>query len=216
MPAGEVAIKSAGAQQKLAPEFPSVAALRRDFIWGVSTSSFQIEGATHEDGRGPSIWDTDCQPGKIANHDTGDVACDHYHRYPRRHRPDAAARHPGLPVFGGLAARAAAGARDAERTGPGVLRPADRCDARRRYRAVAVSLPLGHAAGARRSRRLDDARQRRLVRRLRRSGRRRYGDRVKRFATFNEPSMFTLFGYGFGDEARDTPASTCCTAPFTA
>jgi beta-glucosidase len=54
----------------------------RDFVWGVSTSSFQIEGAASEDGRGPSIWDTRClMPGKVANGDTGDVACDHYHRY---------------------------------------------------------------------------------------------------------------------------------------
>lgn len=53
-----------------------------NFIWGVATSSFQIEGATHEGGRGPSIWDTFCKvPGKVANGDTGDVACDHYHRY---------------------------------------------------------------------------------------------------------------------------------------
>ncbi len=58
------------------------ACLRRDFIWGVSTSSFQIEGATREDGRGPSVWDTYAQTGAVANHDTGDVACDHYHRYP--------------------------------------------------------------------------------------------------------------------------------------
>ena len=57
MPAGEGASNSAGADQKLAPD-PADAALRRDFIWGVSTSSFQIEGATREDGRGPSIWDT--------------------------------------------------------------------------------------------------------------------------------------------------------------
>ena len=54
----------------------------RRFVWGVSTSSYQIEGATEEDGRGPSIWSTYCrQPGRIANGDTGDVACDHYHRY---------------------------------------------------------------------------------------------------------------------------------------
>jgi len=53
-----------------------------NLIWGVATSSFQIEGATHEGGRGPSIWDTFCKvPGKVANGDTGDVACDHYHRY---------------------------------------------------------------------------------------------------------------------------------------
>lgn len=50
-----------------------------DFIWGAATSSFQIEGATRADGRGQSIWDTFCAtPGKVANGDTGDPACDHY------------------------------------------------------------------------------------------------------------------------------------------
>jgi len=54
----------------------------RQFIWGVSTSSYQIEGAAHIDGRGESVWDVFCrQPGTIVNGDTGDVACDHYHRY---------------------------------------------------------------------------------------------------------------------------------------
>ena len=52
------------------------------FLWGVSTSSYQIEGAAHEDGRAPSVWDTHCrQKGRVNNDDTGDVACDHYHRY---------------------------------------------------------------------------------------------------------------------------------------
>jgi beta-glucosidase len=51
------------------------------FLWGVSTSSYQIEGAVHAGGRGPSIWDTFCRlPGKVFHGDTGDVACDHYHR----------------------------------------------------------------------------------------------------------------------------------------
>jgi len=53
-----------------------------DFTWGVATAAFQVEGASKEDGRGPSIWDTFCAtPGKVANGDTGEVACDHYHRY---------------------------------------------------------------------------------------------------------------------------------------
>ncbi|MBB6240856.1 GH1 family beta-glucosidase [Rhodanobacter sp. MP1X3] len=55
----------------------------KDFLWGVSTSAYQIEGALHEDGRGPSIWDSFCsEPGRIANGDTAETACDHYHRYP--------------------------------------------------------------------------------------------------------------------------------------
>ncbi|GGP17851.1 GH1 family beta-glucosidase [Silvimonas iriomotensis] len=54
----------------------------RDFIWGTATSSFQIEGATDVDGRGPSIWDTFCAtPGKISDGSDGTVVCDHYHRY---------------------------------------------------------------------------------------------------------------------------------------
>jgi len=49
----------------------------------VATSSYQIEGAYDEDGRTASIWDTFCRvPGAVANGDTGDVACDHYHRMP--------------------------------------------------------------------------------------------------------------------------------------
>ena len=53
------------------------------FTWGVATAAYQIEGAVTEDGRGPSIWDTFSHtPGWTANGDTGDVACDHYHRYP--------------------------------------------------------------------------------------------------------------------------------------
>ncbi len=52
------------------------------FAWGTATASYQIEGAVHEGGRGPSIWDTFAHtPGRVQNGDTGDVADDHYHRY---------------------------------------------------------------------------------------------------------------------------------------
>jgi beta-glucosidase len=54
-----------------------------DFVWGAATASFQIEGASHEDGRGESIWDRFCAtPGKVRSGDTGEIACDFYHRYP--------------------------------------------------------------------------------------------------------------------------------------
>ncbi|UOB17187.1 GH1 family beta-glucosidase [Abyssalbus ytuae] len=53
----------------------------KDFVWGSATSSYQIEGAWNVDGRGPSIWDAFCQiPGKVFNNETGNVACDHYHK----------------------------------------------------------------------------------------------------------------------------------------
>jgi beta-glucosidase len=60
-----------------------MATFPKDFIWGAATSSYQIEGAANEDGRGISIWDTFSKtPGKVARGESGDVANDHYHRYP--------------------------------------------------------------------------------------------------------------------------------------
>lgn len=54
---------------------------QKDFVWGVATSAYQIEGAAFEDGKGPSVWDTYAhQPGKVFDGHTGDIACDHYHR----------------------------------------------------------------------------------------------------------------------------------------
>lgn len=59
------------------PRFPD------DFLWGVAAASYQIEGAVDADGRGRSIWDEFCtRPGAIANGETGEIAVDHYHRYP--------------------------------------------------------------------------------------------------------------------------------------
>ena len=53
-----------------------------DFAWGAATSAYQIEGAARADGRGESIWDRFCRtPGRVRGGDTGDVACDHYHRF---------------------------------------------------------------------------------------------------------------------------------------
>ena len=52
-----------------------------NFIWGSATSSYQVEGAWKEEGKGPSIWDVFCLiPGKVQDGDTGEIACDHYHR----------------------------------------------------------------------------------------------------------------------------------------
>ena len=54
-----------------------------DFLWGCSTSAYQIEGAAEQDGRVPSIWDTfAATPGKVRDGSTGMIACDHYRRWP--------------------------------------------------------------------------------------------------------------------------------------
>ncbi len=53
-----------------------------DFTWGAAAASYQVEGATRVDGRGPSVWDMFCRaPGRVWEGHTGDVACDHYHRW---------------------------------------------------------------------------------------------------------------------------------------
>ena len=111
-----------------------------------------------EDGRGPSIWDIYCHSGEIRNHDTGDVACDHYHRY----REDVALMQPlGVQAYRFSVAwpRVLPQGRGAvNEAGPRLLRPADRRTARRRHRAVAVPVSLGSAAGAGGSRRLAEPR----------------------------------------------------------
>jgi len=69
------------APEGLAPDADS-GFWRRDFLLGAATAAYQIEGAVHEDGRIQSIWDTFSHtPGKVLNADTGDQACEHYHRW---------------------------------------------------------------------------------------------------------------------------------------
>ena len=54
----------------------------KDFLWGVATAAYQIEGAAREDGKGPSLWDIFSHiHGKIRDGSSGDIACDHYHRW---------------------------------------------------------------------------------------------------------------------------------------
>jgi beta-glucosidase len=68
-----------------APKFDGegpVESLAGNVRFGAATAAFQVEGATHADGRGESIWDRFCRtPGAVANGDTGDIACEHYRRW---------------------------------------------------------------------------------------------------------------------------------------
>src|SRR5690242_12938360 len=67
------------------------------FVWGAAAAAYQIEGAANEDGRGPSVWDMFCRKeGAIFGGHSGDVACDHYHRW----REDVRImKEMGLPAY---------------------------------------------------------------------------------------------------------------------
>ena len=72
-----------GAAQAQLASGPPAGVFPSDFLWGMATAAFQVEGAWKEDGKGESIWDRFSHtPGKIKGAATADVACDHYHRYP--------------------------------------------------------------------------------------------------------------------------------------
>jgi beta-glucosidase len=61
---------------------PTVSAFPKGFLWGAATAAYQVEGGWNEDGKAESVWDRFVRvPGHIKNGDTGDVACDSYHRY---------------------------------------------------------------------------------------------------------------------------------------
>jgi len=173
-----------------------------DFRWGVSTSSYQIEGGAHEDGRGLSIWDTYCrQSGRIANGDNGDVACDHYHRY----REDV-----GLMCDLGVNAyRFSVSWPRVMPAGRGAINEAGLAFYDRLIDALIAAkiepwLCLYHWDLPQALDDLGGWTNRDIAQWFADYAAllgRRFGDRVKRFATFNEPSVFTLFGYGLGEQA---------------
>jgi beta-glucosidase len=79
-----------------------------NFVWGAATSSYQIEGAADEDGKGPSIWDEFCKiKGAVKGGESGSVAGDHYHRYERRYPLVKIHRREGIPFLHLLAPHAA-------------------------------------------------------------------------------------------------------------
>ena len=187
---------SRGAAADAPPGFPA------DFVWGASTSSYQIEGAVDVDGRGKSIWDTFCHaPQHIKGGDTGDIACDHYHRWPAD--IDLLAR-------GGFNAyRFSTAWPRIQPTGQGAVERRgldfyDRLVDGLLQRKVTPWLCLYHwdlpqaleDRGGWRNRETAEkfADYARVVAA-------RLGDRVKHWAMFNEPNVHALFGYGMGSHA---------------
>ncbi len=183
-------------------ELPITASLRPDFIWGVSTSSFQIEGATKEDGRGASVWDVYCQNGDIKNHDTGEVACDHYHRY----REDVGL----MKALGVQAYRFSVAWPRILPQGRGLANEAGLSFYDRLIDELLAAgiepwlclyhwdLPQAleeHGGWLNREAAVWFADYTTLVAA-------RFGDRVKRFATLNEPSIFSLFSRSLGRRDR--------------
>jgi beta-glucosidase len=173
-----------------------------DFVWGASTSAYQIEGAVDADGRGKSIWDVFCRtPGKVKNGDTGDVACDHYHRW----RDDVALlAHGGFNAYRFSVAWPRilpAGAGAVETRG---LDFYDRLVDGLLARNITPWACLYHwdlpqalqDKGGWLTRDIAEkfADYARVVSR-------RLGDRVKHWAMFNEPGVHALFGYGMGNHA---------------
>jgi beta-glucosidase len=173
-----------------------------DFVWGASTSSYQIEGAVDADGRGKSIWDIFCHtPGKVKGGDTGDVACDHYRRWPedvewlQRGGFSAYRFSTAWPRImpGGAGAVEARGLDFYDRLVDGLL-----------ARGVEPWLCLYHwdlpqalqEQGGWLHRDIADkfADYARVVAK-------RLGDRVRHWAMFNEANVHALFGHGIGSHA---------------
>lgn len=176
--------------------------LPRGFVWGASTSSYQIEGAVKDGGRKPSIWDTFSHtPGRIADGTNGDVACDHYNRYAED--VDLMAR-LGLQAY-----RFSIAWPRVMPDGTGPVNPAgldfyDRLVDKLLARGILPMACLYHWD-------LPQALQDRggwhnrdmagwfadyavaTVNKL--------GDRVKPWAMLNEPSVHAIFGHGFGNHA---------------
>ena len=170
-----------------------------DFVLGVATAAYQIEGARHEDGRTDSIWDTFSHtPGAVVDGDTGDVACEHYHRY--------AADVALMTSLGMQSYRfSTSWARVCPDGGPVNAKGLDFYERlvdsllESGHRTVADALPLGPAAGPRGPRRVDD-RARRVDRFVdyALAVHDRLGDRVRTWTTLNEPFCAAFLGYTAG------------------
>jgi beta-glucosidase len=187
---------------RLCPARADEAPFPKDFVWGASTSSYQIEGAVDADGRGKSIWDVFSHtPGRVRGGDTGDVACDHYHHW---------VEDIELLARGGFSAyRFSTDWPRIAPAGSGAIEPRG-LDFYERLvdgliaRDITPWLCLYHwdlpqalqDGGGWANRDTADrfADYARVVAK-------RLGDRVKHWATFNEPNVHAIFGHGFGEHA---------------
>jgi beta-glucosidase len=174
----------------------------RGFLWGAATSAYQIEGAPDEDGKGESIWDRFSRTsGKIVDGTTGDVACDHYHRF----REDIALmRELGLGAYrfsiawprvqpSGAGAANARGLDFYSRLVDALLEAGIQPWATLYHWDLPQALEDAGGWAARDvAKRFADYAE--LVGRA-------LGDRVKSFTTLNEPQVFCIFGYFTGTHA---------------
>jgi beta-glucosidase len=173
-----------------------------NFLWGAATAAYQIEGAWNEDGKGESIWDRFSHtPGKIINGDTGNVACDHYHRYPE---DIALMRQIGLKAYRFSVSWPRVLPAGFGRINPGGLDFYDRLVDALLAVNIEPFITLHHwdlpqvlydSGGWINRDNLpyfaDYAAV--LVKRL--------GDRIQRWTTFNEPEVIAEAGYGHGEHA---------------
>lgn len=177
------------------PAFPS------GFLWGASTSSYQIEGALDVDGRGPCVWDTFTAAGKIQDGSSAATACDHFHRWPE---DVALLKDAGFNAYrfsiawprvvpDGTGAVNPAGLDFYDRLVDGLLAAGIRPMACLYH--WDLPQPLEDAGGWQGRGVIEPfaAYARACVRRL--------GDRVKDWMTLNEPNVVAIFGYGVGEHA---------------
>jgi beta-glucosidase len=171
----------------------------RGFEWGAATAAYQIEGAAREGGRGLSIWDVFCQqPGRVENGESGEVACDHYHRY----REDIEwMKQLGLQSYRfsiswprvlpfGKGEPSAEGLAFYDRLVDGLLEAGIRpCITLYHWDLPQALQDLGGWANRDTAERFAEYAT--LVYR-------KLGDRVMRFVTFNEPIIFTIMGHRLG------------------